>query len=400
MKTLIFTTTLLFAGVLSEAQASSPAAALKLARTTYESVKYWHKGLSIKQTQSQLDQFTAWLFGFKANLVGLELDALEIRQLKYELDRTGDLDDYSMYHILQEHADMLAEAQPEIRVVDAWREVDIYPRDYGYEAGGHAHHLHERIGDEAALVFAASGLSDIAKTVIENKGIRDVTTDLAMKKRTWLGTEAHDEILADAKKMMDKTTRDRESLYLNGNLRIDDRLLDSIYAAYGHFYSDWANKRFIRKIMPNIMDENDPAFTHLDAAIKAAGGWRALDVAMEGTTQSARLQFSNSLVKAAADGKDKQLLSEVVLSYRLIRAVQKLEGGKSQKHARSFGFSKTPTDTGYSYNAHLEGKRVINFNKMQARIDSLRQQYPDNEELHNTLDVVAARLKLKDRLRQ
>ena len=404
---ILFFTAILFSGVLSEAQANSPSA-LQLARTTYKSVEHWYEGLFSKPTKAKLDRFTAWLFGYKANLVGLELDSLAA--LTQELHREGN---YSIYRILREHADVITEAQPKVQVGDAWREVNWYPRNYGFIAGGHAPHLHEKVGDETALVFATSGLSDVAESVIENKNLSNIYTDHVVREHVFAGAGSPDEIpllplwaqrlaagadspdkrLADAKKMMNKTTRDRESLYSNGKLRIDDILLDSIYAAYEH-----SNRELAEKILSNIIGYT--SLTRLDAAIRAAGGWQSLDEAMQGATQSARLRFSNSLVQAAKADTDEQLLSEVVLVYRLIRSVQKLEGGINQMHARSFGISKTPTDTSYSYRAHLEGERVFNFSKMQARIDSLRQQYPDNEELHNTLDAVEAGLKLKENLSQ
>ena len=145
------------------------------------------------------------------------------------------------------------------------------------------------------------------------------------------------------------------------------------------------------KIVHNNMYENNAAFTSLDVAVKDAGGWHALAVAIHGKRNYN--QIRNSLVRAVVAGKDKQMISEVVLLHRLISAVQKLEGGKAQRQARNFGISKSSSDTGYTYSAHLEGKRVFNFTKMQAHIAALRTQYVDNKELQDVLDAVEVRLK-------
>ena len=139
------------------------------------------------------------------------------------------------------------------------------------------------------------------------------------------------------------------------------------------------------KIVHNNMYENNAAFTSLDVAVKDAGDWHALAVAIHGKRN---YKIRNSLVRAVVAGKDKQMISEVVLLHRLIRAVQKLEGGKAQKHARNLGIKKSSSDDGYTYSAHLEGKRVFNFTKMQAHIDALRTQYADNKELHDVLGEV------------
>lgn len=234
MKTLIFTATLLSSGVISEARANSPSTALKLIRSTYESVQYWYGGRTLRPTKSELNRLTVWLFGFKAKLVDLELDASAVRQLRHELARINEGDDAIIWHMLHKHADLLDEAQPEVRVVDAWHEVDMHPRDYGFRVYGHAAHLHEGVGNETAVVFAASGLSDIAELVIENKALLDTYTDLVVKERRWSGIDALSDMLADAKQKMHKTAKERGSLYYGGNVTIDDILMDSIYAAYKH----------------------------------------------------------------------------------------------------------------------------------------------------------------------
>ncbi len=146
------------------------------------------------------------------------------------------------------------------------------------------------------------------------------------------------------------------------------------------------SKALAEKIVHNNMYENNAAFTSLDVAVKDAGDWHALAVAIHGKRNYT--QIRNSLVRAVVAGKDKQMISEVVLLHRLISAVQKLEGGKAQKHARNLGIKKSSSDDGYTYSAHLEGKRVFNFTKMQAHIDALRTQYADNKELHDVLGEV------------
>lgn len=234
MKTIIFTATLLFSGVISEAQANSPSTALKLIRSTYESVQYWYGGRTLRPAKYELNRLTVWLFGFKANLVDLELNSSAVQQLRHELARTNESDDAIIWHILHKHADVLDEAQPEVRVVDAWHEVNMYPRDYGFRVYGHASHLHEGIGNETALVFAASGLSDIAELVIENKALLDTYTDLVVKERRWSRTNALSDMLADAKQKMHKTAKESGSLFYGGNITIDDILMDSIYATYKH----------------------------------------------------------------------------------------------------------------------------------------------------------------------
>lgn len=147
-----------------------------------------------------------------------------------------------------------------------------------------------------------------------------------------------------------------------------------------------ADDALAQKIVHNNMSENNVAFTRLDAAVKTAGGWQALAVAMQSNTSAAQTRFSNILAQAVTAGKDEQLLSEVVLLYRLISAVQKLEGGTNQRHARGFGLGNS-----YSYRSHLESKRDFNLKKMQAHIQGLRTQYADNKELLDVVDAVAAR---------
>ena len=152
------------------------------------------------------------------------------------------------------------------------------------------------------------------------------------------------------------------------------------------------NKVLAQKIVHNSMFENNEAFTHLDSAVKATGGWQALAVVMQDTenTKYPRLRFRDRLVQAVVEGKDEQLLSEVVLLYRLISAVQKLEGGKSQYQARKFGLGKSATDTSYTYASHLKGERYFNFPKMQARLNALLKQYVDNKELRHALAALEA----------
>lgn len=264
MKALIFTAIVLFAGMISEIQANSPSSALKLIRTTYESVQHWYRGRTLTPTKSELNRFTVWLFSLKANLVDLDVSPSAMQKLRHELARANKDDDAIIWHMLHKHADVLAEAQPEVRVIDAWHKVDMYPRDYGFRVYGHASHLHEGVGDDTAIVFAASGLSDIAELVIENKAIMDAYTDLVVKERRWSGTDALAKMLANSKQMMHKTTKERGSFNYGGNLTIDDILMDSIYAAHKHLSAvkkrNFKHKNHLRDFLNSLLNnKSDPA---------------------------------------------------------------------------------------------------------------------------------------------
>lgn len=157
------------------------------------------------------------------------------------------------------------------------------------------------------------------------------------------------------------------------------------------------SKALAQKIVHNNRHENNVAFTRLDDAVKDAGDWSALAVAMQGKKNYANTRFRNSLVRAVVAGKDKHLISEVVLLYRLINAVQKLEGGTAQGHASKLGIS-TSSNASYTYSSHLEGKRVSNLTKMRAHIAALRARYQNNnEKLHEVLAAAEVLLKKLDK---
>ena len=122
-----------------------------------------------------------------------------------------------------------------------------------------------------------------------------------------------------------------------------------------------------QKIVHNAMHENSIAFTRLHAAVEAAGGWQALAVAVRGKTRRGTGEVQQqSGASWSRQARMSSCMSEVVLLYRLLSAMQKLEGGTSQKHARRFGLGGK-----YSYASHLEGKRDFNFTKMRTTHQSI-----------------------------
>ena len=131
----------------------------------------------------------------------------------------------------------------------------------------------------------------------------------------------------------------------------------------------------------NLRDETEKvnaAREALHASIDMAGGWRALQAAMQGDA-------SNALARAALRGETAERIAEVVLLYRIISAIQVVEGGKPRVVGSKLGLSR------YSYVNHLQEGQVFDLQKLETKIEEIKNTHNDKK-LHNNLDDSMQRL--------
>ena len=97
-----------------------------------------------------------------------------------------------------------------------------------------------------------------------------------------------------------------------------------------------------------LYPELEGAFVILKASINAAGGWQALQAAMQKNDPSAAGHFRNQLAEAALRGTEEDRITEVILIYRIIPTIRQEKEGVGEVAYR-LGWSHR-----YSYNKHLE----------------------------------------------
>ena len=148
-------------------------------------------------------------------------------------------------------------------------------------------------------------------------------------------------------------------------------------------YSDDAGLRNLFDQVLNLQGEKEKVITArqlLQASIKDAGGWQALQAAMQKNGPSAAGHFRNQIAKAALRGEDIERIIEVVLIYRIISTIQQ-EGEEVHVVAKRMGLGQN-----YSYKKHLE--KGLTDASLLFMIVTIANNYSDNENLSNLFDKI------------
>ena len=138
----------------------------------------------------------------------------------------------------------------------------------------------------------------------------------------------------------------------------------------------------------------------LHESIDLAGGWQALQNAWQTGAPNAASKFRKNLVTAALWEKapEAERIAEVVLLYRIISAIQAVEGGIVSAVGGKLGLG-TGRDH-YSYARHLKEGLAFDLQKLQTKIEAIKETHKENTKLHKVRKNIDDSIKLLKNLRE
>ena len=91
-------------------------------------------------------------------------------------------------------------------------------------------------------------------------------------------------------------------------------------------------------------------------------------------------QIRYSLADAVLDGQDENQIAEAIAFYRIITAVR-MNGEGARIVARRLSLGDR-----YSSKKHLEKGWSFDLNDLQTALDGVKKEYPEDHDLHETID--------------
>ena len=121
----------------------------------------------------------------------------------------------------------------------------------------------------------------------------------------------------------------------------------------------------------------------LQKSIDKAGGWQALEKAMQSSGKKSAGKFRSNLADAVLKGRDENQIAEAIILYRIIAVVRR-DGEQVPDVARRLGFGvgKKP----YSSKKHLEDGWEFKLDELQEKLAELKDKDELSEDAIETID--------------
>ena len=164
--------------------------------------------------------------------------------------------------------------------------------------------------------------------------------------------------------------------------------------------NDYADNTELHKLFSELISLRDDAEQITKAkdllhkSIDKAGGWDALQKAMQTSDKSAASDFRSKLADAALKGKDEDQITEAITFYRII-SVARRDGETPERVARRLGFG---VGKHYSSKTHLEDGWEFDLKTLEEKLAELEGDLgkDDIKTLDDCIDILRELDKTKD----